>query len=77
MMVVRNIHNGIYKRKAFALARDAYASYCEIRVKPRDYGYAEVSVTVKPEFSGQGRQVIPEFWNYFLDASCQSHLSAE
>lgn len=77
MKLIRSIHNDIYKRKALALARDAYASYCEIRVRPQDYGYAEVSVTVRPEFSEQGKQVILEFWNYFLDASCQSHQNAE
>jgi len=76
-MAVRSIHNNIYTRKALALSRDAYTSYCDVRVKPQDHGYAEVSISVRPEFSGQGRQVILEFWNYFLDVSCQQHLNAE
>lgn len=75
MVAVRYIHNSIYTRKALATTREVYHAYCDIKVRPEKEDRVEITLTVRPEFKGQARQVILEFWNYFLDLSCQQHLS--
>ena len=75
MTTARHIHNSIYTRRALASTREVYNAYCDVRVRPEEDGRVEIVLTVKPEFREQARQVILEFWNYFLDLSCQQHLS--
>ena len=76
MAFVREIDNGIYSRKALADTRDAYRSYCDVLATPLLNNRARVSLTVKKEYITDSRQIILEFWNYFLDSACKSHLES-
>jgi len=33
-------------------------------------------VQLKPEYSDEARQVLLEFWNFFLDSSCKHKLES-
>ncbi|WP_462370345.1 hypothetical protein [Oxalobacter formigenes] len=74
MELSRKIHNSIYSRKALAITRDAYKNYCSVTVRPQKDGDVIVIVIPHEAFRNQARQVIFEFWNYFLDISCKQHL---
>ena len=76
MNFVREIDNSLYSRKALADSRDAYRNYCDIQVSPLPNNKAKVSLTVKSEFLTDSRQIILEFWNYFLDSSCKANLES-
>lgn len=76
MEFTRHIDNGIYSRKALAEAREAYGKYCTIRATPGASGDAAVTVLLKHEYKGEARQVILEFWNFFLDSSCKHRLES-
>lgn len=72
----RLIDNSVYSRKALAQAREAFQEYCAIQALPRTDGLVSVTVSVKDKYESEARQVILEFWNYFLDAACQQHLES-
>ena len=76
MEFTRNIDNKIYSRKALAEAREAYGNYCTIRATPAEGGGVSVTVQLKPEYRNEARQVILEFWNFFLDSSCKHKLES-
>ncbi len=76
MELTRQIDNSIYSRKALAATREAYRSYCNVQVRPSNDGKVGVTVEVMDEYKEQQRQVILEFWNYFLDTSCKQHLES-
>ena len=76
MQYTRHIDNGIYSRKALAEAREAYGEYCTIRATPSTSGDVAVTLQLKPEYTNEARQVILEFWNFFLDSSCKHKLEA-
>lgn len=76
MELTRHIDNGIYSRTALAEAREAYGKYCTIRVTPGASGDVAVTVLLKHEYKGEARQVILEFWNFFLDSSCKHKLES-
>ena len=76
MEFTRHIDNGIYSRKALAEAREAYGKYCAIRATPSSSGDVAVTVLLKQEYKGEARQVILEFWNFFLDSSCKHQLES-
>lgn len=70
----RIIDNSIYTRKALNSARDAYGDYCSVQAVPKPDGTIDIIVTVHEQYNDQPRQVILEFWNYFLDNACKQHL---
>lgn len=76
MNFTRHIDNAIYSRKALADVREAYGKYCTVRATPGANGDVAVSVTVKQEYIAEARQVILEFWNYFLDSSCKHKIES-
>lgn len=76
MEFTRYIDNGIYSRKALAEARDAYGKYCTIRSTPGPRGDLAVTMLLKHEYKGEARQVILEFWNFFLDSSCKHKIES-
>ena len=77
MEFTRYIDNVIYSRKALADAREAYNQYCTIRATPGAGGEIAVTVLLKGEFKDhEARQVILEFWNFFLDSSCKHKLES-
>ena len=72
----RTIDNALYTRKALAAAREAYAAYCSVRAAPRADGRVDIAVSVKADYAAEARQVVLEFWNFFLDTACQQKLEA-
>jgi hypothetical protein len=76
MDFTRHIDNAIYTRKALAETREAYARYCIVRVAQAPSGLVEIAVTVKPEFQQDARQVVLDFWNFFLDKACQHQFES-
>ena len=76
MVFARTIDNTLYTRKALADARDAYRDFCVVKTAPHSDGLADITVTVKREYHADARQVILEFWNFFLDTACKQHLES-
>ncbi len=77
MEITRHIENSIYSRKALAAAREAFSAYCTVWAVPGEGGSVAITVSVRPEFSSDARQVVLEFWNYFLDAACQRRIETD
>ena len=77
MEFTRHIDNGIYSRKALAEVREAYGKYCTIRATAGPSGDIAVTMLLKHEYKDEeARQVILEFWNFFLDSSCKHKLES-
>ena len=76
MAFVREIDNSIYSRKALASTREAYHTYCDVHAVPLPNNRATISIAVKNAYVADSRQIILEFWNYFLDSACKDHLEA-
>ncbi len=76
MAFVREIDNGIYSRKALADTRNAYRSYCNVQALPLPNNRVKIALTVKNEYLADSKQIILEFWNYFLDSSCKYHFES-
>jgi hypothetical protein len=75
MAFTRCIDSAVYPRKAFVKARETYAAYCVVTAVPIESGRAEVTIEVKPEYAGDARQVMLEFWNFLLDTTCELRLA--
>lgn len=76
MSHTRCVDNTLYSRKALADTRSAYAQYCTIRGAPRPDGLVDITIEVKAAYAQDSRQVILEFWNFFLDTACQQRLES-
>jgi len=74
MEFTRTVDNDLYSRKALAAAREAYREYCVVRVTPAPEGLADITVQPHRQYEAEARQVILEFWNFFLDTACQQRL---
>ncbi len=74
---MREIDNLLYSRKALTVTRDVYLPYCDIQVLPLTNNRARVSLTIKSEYSEDSRQIVCEFWNYFLECSCKNNLESD
>ncbi|HDL85391.1 MAG TPA: hypothetical protein ENH11_03540 [Candidatus Acetothermia bacterium] len=72
----RSIDNALYTRRALGEARNVFTKYCVVRATPEANGRVTVTVTVNPEFQRDTRQIILEFWNFFLDITCQQRFEA-
>ena len=70
--LTRTVDNTLYTRRALNEAREA----CIVRATPGSNGMVGVTVTVNQEFQQDARQVILEFWNFFLDTACQQRFDA-
>lgn len=77
MQLTRRIDSTLYSRKALASARDAYREYCSVRAAPLQDGLVEIVVQPHRQYDSDARQIILEFWNFFLDTACEQHLEAE
>lgn len=76
MEFTRHIDNDIYSRRALAEVREAYGKYCTIRATPGASGDVAITLLLKQEYMSEARQVILEFWNFFLDSSCKHRLES-
>ena len=72
--LTRTIDNTLYTRRALNEARNAFAKYCVVRATPDANGLVGITVTVNSDFQQDARQVILEFWNFFLDTACQQRF---
>lgn len=77
MQLTRRIDNALYSRKALAEVREAYREYCTVRAAAMPDGLIEITVQPHRQFESEGRQIILEFWNFFLDTACEQRLAAE
>lgn len=77
MQLTRRIDNTLYSRKALADAREAYREYCSVRVAVTPDGFVEITVHPHRQYESDFRQIILEFWNFFLDTACEQRLEAE
>ena len=76
VILAREVINDFYSRKALAASREAYYRYCEVGVRPQSNGILNITVKVNNEYKKQARQILLEFWNYFLDTSCKQYLES-
>lgn len=76
MRFARVADASVYTSRALAAAREAYAPYLTVTAKPEDHGSVRVTLMLKPGCEGDARQIVLEFWNYYLDAACQRKLEA-
>lgn len=77
MQLTRRIDNTLYSRKALAEAREAYREYCAVRAAAMPDGLVEITVQPHRQFESDARQIILEFWNFFLDTACEQRLEAD
>ena len=74
--ITRTVDNALYTRRALHEAREAFNKYCVIRATPGTNGMADITVSVNREFEQDARQIVLEFWNFFLDTACQQRFDA-
>lgn len=74
MAFTRHISNSVYTSDALNASIDAFFLYCSISVENQSETALSVSVLVRPEYQFQAKEITLEFWNYFLDLSCQQKL---
>ena len=77
MQLTRRIDNTLYSRKALADAREAYREYCTVRAAAMPDVLVEIAVQPHGQYESNARQIILEFWNFFLDTACEQRLEAE
>ncbi len=64
----------IYSRNALAVTQSAFKEHCRVHTTPISADSLLVSITPLKTDSEETRTMILEFWNYFLDQSCQERL---
>lgn len=74
MEFTRRIDNTLYSRRALADAREAYREYCTVCIATVAKGLVDVAIQPHRQYESDARQVILEFWNFFLDTACQQRL---
>ena len=74
MHFTRRIDDCFYMQAALGEARQAYNEYCVVHSIADGDGATTVTIEINPQFSNDAKQVILEFWNFFLDSSCKLKL---
>lgn len=64
----------VYSRSALAATQLAFKEFCRVDTSPISNERLLVSVTPVVTTSDEVRTMILEFWNYYLDKSCQEKL---
>lgn len=72
--VSRVIDLSLYSRYALAETQAAYRKYCQVQTEPKGPGYLLVTLTPLLEDPSEVQKMVLEFWNYFLDKTCQEKL---
>ncbi len=74
MIFIRHINNLIYTSDALNASIYAFYPYCSISTEYLSETMISVSVSVHHEYQRYAKEIALEFWNYFLDLSCQQKL---
>lgn len=77
MINSRTLDNSLYSKSAVSAARHAFEAYCSVHVRPTGGHFAELTLTILPEYAGDSSQIILEFWNYLLDSSAQTFFEKD
>jgi hypothetical protein len=64
----------IYSRSALAATESAFREHCCVHTTQITPDRLTVSITPLKANNEETRTMILEFWNYFLDKSCQERL---
>ena len=72
--ITREVHTKLYSRAALADTQKAFRDYCTADVHPIDDTRLMVCTTIKDDAPDRGMDILLEFWNYWLDRSCQEFL---
>lgn len=73
-LISRSVDLGIYTRKALADTQMAYKSYCRVQTQALPKNRLLISLIPNESESANFYKLLLEFWNYFLDKSCQEKL---
>jgi hypothetical protein len=73
-VVSRVVNLTIYSRKALAVTQTAFREHCRVETATLPGDRLLVSVTPLITTPEEVRTMILEFWNYYLDRSCQEEL---
>ncbi len=72
--ISRSISLSIYSRTALEATQTAFMEHCRVSISPVTSDRLLVTTMPLMMSSEEGRTMLLEFWNYFLDRSCQEKL---
>lgn len=72
--ISRTVNLTIYSRSALAATQTAFKEHCRVSTSPVASDRLLVSIMPLRTSSEEVRTMLLEFWNYFLDRSCQEKL---
>jgi len=72
--ISRSINLALYSRSALAETQAAFRQFCQVQTKPLDQGRFLVTISPLISDTQDVKKMILEFWNYFLDKTCQEKL---
>jgi hypothetical protein len=72
--VSRVVDLTIYSQNALAATQRAFKQHCRVSTEPLSAGRSLLLITPLLSSPEQTRAMILEFWNYFLDQTCQEKL---
>ena len=72
--ISRTVNLTIYSRSALAATQAAFREYCRVSTVPVSSDRLLVSVMPLMTTPEEIRTMLLEFWNFFLDRSCQEKL---
>lgn len=72
--ISRTVNLTIYSRSALAATQAAFGEHCQISTAPVSTDRLFVSIMPLMTTPEEVRTMLLEFWNFFLDRSCQEKL---
>jgi len=72
--ISRAVNLKVYSRNALAATQQAFKEYCTVDTSPISNDHMLVAVTPFVTTPDEIRTMVLEFWNYYLDQSCQERL---
>ena len=74
LTISRTVSLTIYSRSALAATQTAFREHCRVSTAPVASDRLLVSIMPLVATSDEVTTMLLEFWNYFLDRSCQEKL---
>ncbi len=72
--ISRTVNLTIYSRSALAATQAVFREHCRVSTIPVTSDHLLVSIVPLMTTPEEVRAMLLEFWNYFLDQSCQEKL---
>lgn len=72
--ISRTVHLTIYSRSALATTQAAFREHCRVSTTPVSTDRLLISIMPLMTTPEEVRTMLLEFWNFFLDRSCQEKL---